>query len=107
MPGSLVSCDNRTVLLADKSSVKNNMCGAVVLPVDNANVRLRRALYILKLVYNLFSTDRLANHGIRSLLRREHVQFNLESVSFVVGHGKRDTNMSGLYTLPEPKMKEN
>lgn len=93
--------------MADKSSVKTNLCGDVVFPFENANVRLSRALYTPKLGYNLVSAGRLADYGIESLFCREDFQLNLEADGFIVGHGKRSTDESCLYTQPEPEMQEN
>ena len=101
VPGSLESCDERTIFLADKTCVKSNYCGDVLLPFQNANVRLKRALYIPNLGYNLVSTGRLADNGIESHFRRDDVQLVLQQDEFVIGHGYRDTE-TGMYMLPEP-----
>ena len=61
---SITSCDPRTVMLADKSSVISRVCGEVILPFENANVRLRNVLYIPELGYNLVWTVRLAGNII-------------------------------------------
>ena len=99
VPGSLTECDTRTILLADKTSVTSSRSGDVIIPFENANVRLKGALYIPDLGYNLVSTGRLADNGIESNFRRRDVQLFLEEENFYVGCGKRDTE-SGMYTLP-------
>jgi len=55
VPGSLVGCEPRTVLLADKSSIIASKRGEVILPFDNANIRLKHVLYIPGIGYNLVS----------------------------------------------------
>ena len=101
VPGSLKPCPRSTVLLANKSSVETNQCGEVILPFENANVRLRRVLYIPKLGYNLVSTGRLADNGIESHFCRTNVRLVLEENRFFVGSGDRNSK-SRMYMLPEP-----
>ena len=101
VPGSLEPCETRTVMLADKRSVNSNQCGDVIIPFQNANIRLKGALLVPNLGYNLVSTGRLADNGIESHFRRRDVQLSLEESRFVVGCGERDEE-TGMYMLPEP-----
>lgn len=66
--GSIAECEPCTVLLADKSSITASQRGEVILPFDNANIRLKHVLHIPGLGYNLVSVGRLADNGISSLL---------------------------------------
>ena len=104
VPGSLVPCQ-REVMLADKNSVTATHMGDVILPFENANIRLKHVLYIPNLGYNLVSTGRLADNGIESKFGRCDVRLTLESNNFYVGLGSRDTE-SGLYMMPQPENHE-
>lgn len=77
VPGSLQKCGARTVMLANKTSVESEYYGNVILPFENANVRLQRALYVPNLGYNLVSSGILADNGIETHFRREDVQIVL------------------------------
>ena len=101
VPGSLSECDTRTIMLADKTTVTANRSGEVVIPFENANVRLRNVLLIPGLGYNLVSTGKLADNGIQSNFRRLDVQLSLEEDGFYIGCGSRHSR-SGMYTLPDP-----
>lgn len=46
VPGTLQSCEEVTVLLADKTPVTASFFGDVILPFENANIRLKRVLFI-------------------------------------------------------------
>jgi len=101
VPGSLKACDETTVLLADQTSVQSTQCGDVILPFQNANIRLKNAFFVPGLGYNLVSTGRLADNGIESCFRRYDVILNMESSGFHIGCGNRDME-NRLYMLPEP-----
>lgn len=99
--GTLESCDERIVMLADKTSVVAKECGDVILPFENANIRLKRALYIPNLGYNLVSTGMFADKGIESHFGREDVRFVLTKDKIFIGKGIRHLG-TGMYVLPEP-----
>lgn len=99
--GSIVECEPRTVLLADKSSIITSKHGEVLLPFDNVNIRLTHVLYIPGLGYNLVSVGRLADKGIESLFRSKDVELRHQSSGMIVGYGIRDGDTS-LYALPNP-----
>ena len=105
VPESIVECETRTVMLADNTSVKASFCGDVILPFDHANIRLKRALCIPNLGYNLVSTGRLADNGIESLFRRHEVRLMLEADQSFIGAGQRNMH-SGMYMLPEPQLQD-
>jgi len=102
VPGSLELCETRTVLLADKTSVTATQCGEVIMPFENAVLRLKGALFLPSLGYNLVSTGRLADNGIFSFFRRSDVRLSSESDGFVLGTGLRDPE-TRMYMLPEPQ----
>ena len=103
VPESIVECETRTVMLADNTSIKASFCGDVILPFDHADIRLKRALYIPNLGYNLVSTGRLADNGIESHFRRHDVRLMLELDRSFIGAGQRNLD-SGMYMLPEPEL---
>lgn len=102
VPGSLIACDTRTVMLADKTSVTAHVSGEVILPFEHANIRLKDVLHIPSMGYNLVSTGRLADNGIESHFRRNDVCLTLETDAFYVGSGTRDQS-SRMYMLPHPQ----
>lgn len=71
------------------------------MPFENANIRLKSAVYIPSLGYNLVSTGRLADNGVESHFRRHDVRFIPESVDVIIGRGTRDSK-TGMYMLAEP-----
>lgn len=89
VPGSIVECEPRIVLLADKSSVTASKRGQVILPFEHANIRLKEVLLISGLGYNLVSVGRLADNGIESLFRSGDVELRHKTKQMVVGHGVR------------------
>ena len=105
VPESIVGCETRTVMLAHNTSVKTNFCGNVILPFDHANIRLKRALYIPNLGYNLASTGRLADNGIESHFRRHDFCLMLQADQSFIGAGQRNLG-SGMYVLPEPQLQD-
>lgn len=90
-------------MLADKSSVSANYCGDGILHLANADIHLKRVLYILEMGYNLVSTGRLVDKGIESHFGRTEVRLVLESNNFFHGPGPR-VAISGMFTLNEPIM---
>lgn len=68
--GSRSSCTMITIFLDDKTLVISNRHGDVVITFDKNALRLRLALHVPALGYNLVSTGRLVNHAIESLYRR-------------------------------------
>ena len=102
VPGSLRECAERTVILADKSSVIASQVGNVLLEFEFAMVRLSNVLFIPGLGYNLVSVGKLADNGIESTFRKSDVVLQLSNKDFVVGHGSRDST-TGLYSLPNPQ----
>lgn len=104
-PVTIRKCETTMVVLADKTTVSSNKCGDVVLPFENANIRLKNTFLVPNLGYNLVSTGRLADNGIESHFRRNDVRLLIEKDGFLIGTGKRDTDTS-LYMLPEPVNQE-
>ena len=98
VPNSLGPCVPRTVLLPNKMSVTATQMGEVLLPFENANIRLGKVLYIPNLGNNLVSTGKLTDNGIESHFRRFDVRLILESTSFFVGNGNRDSGC-GMYVF--------
>ncbi len=92
VPGSLKSCEasndhawlNATCVVADH-------CGAVLIPMENANIRLTNVLFIPSLGFNLVSTGRLSDKGIESHFRRNGIKLILESNGSVIGKGDLDS----------------
>jgi len=72
------------------------------MPFENAVLRLKGALFLPSLGYNLVSTGRLADNGIFSFFRRSDVRLSSESDGFVLGTGLRDPE-TRMYMLPEPQ----
>ena len=106
VPGSLRPCGERTVLLADKTPVTSEWSGEVVIPFENANIRLMDVLYFPDLGYNLVSTGRLADKDIESTFRKHDVQLVLNAGErFYIGAGTRDLE-SKMYLLPNPVIHE-
>ena len=105
VPESMVQCEVRTVILADNTLVQTNLCGDVILPFEHVNIRLKRALYIPNLGYNLVSIGRLADNGIESHFRRHDVRLMLEADKYFIGAGQRNLD-SGMYILPEPQLQD-
>lgn len=103
IPNAMKQCDNRTVMVADETSVTATEVGEVILPFTNANIRLKNVLHIPNLGYNLASTGRLADNGIESCFCQNDVRLTLESTGFLIGSGERDT-ISRMYMLPQPSM---
>lgn len=68
--GSLVNCDERTILFADKTSSVSSLMGEVKIEIEHAILRLEDVLYVPSMGYNLVSTGRLADNGIESIFRR-------------------------------------
>ena len=101
VPGSLKPCESKTVLLADETPVTSNLTGEVIIPFENANIRLKDVLYIPDLGYNLVSTGRMADKGIWSLFRSTDVVLILASENMYIGAGARNPE-HGMYTLPDP-----
>ena len=101
IPGSLHECDPRTVLLADKSFVKASRCGEVILPFEHVSIRLRSALLIPGLEYNLVSVGCLADNGIESIFREKDVILRHITGNPSIGYGTRDDG-TRLYSLPSP-----
>ena len=101
VPGSITECEPRTVLLADKSSIIASKQGEVILPFQNANIRLKCVLFIPGLGYNLVSVGRLADNGITSLFESRHVQLKYKPSGMIIGQGVRD-DTTKLYALPDP-----
>ena len=67
VPGSIVECEPRAVLFADKSSAFASRRGEVLPPFKRVNIRLKLVLLIPSLGYNLVSVGRLADNEIESL----------------------------------------
>eukprot|EP00171_Calliarthron_tuberculosum_P008425 IDg8425t1 len=101
--GSLKPCTPRTIMLADATPVVANKSGDVLVPLQNANIRLKEALYVPSLGFNLISVGRLSDNGIESHFRRHDMQLSLECSGFMLGTGQRDSK-NGLYMLPEPDL---
>lgn len=97
--GSTKLCPRVTVLLANKSSVEAAQCGGVIIPSENANMRLTRVLFIAILGYNLVSTGNLADKRIESHFGCTDIKRILEEKGFFVGSGTRDPN-STMYMVP-------
>lgn len=103
VPNSIVSCDDRTIEMADKSTVTSNKLGEVILFFKHVNIRLQKVLYVPSMGYNLVSTGRLADNGIESLFRRHDFVLQLESDATTIGQGDRDSS-SGLYVFPNQNL---
>jgi len=103
VPGSLESCDDRTIEMADKSTVTSNAFGEVIISFELVNIRLQNVLYVPTMGYNLVSTGRLADNGIESLFRRNDFVLQLESDATTIGQGDRDSS-SGLYVFPNQNL---
>jgi hypothetical protein len=58
VPGSLEACDTRMISLADKSEIRATHSGEVVLPFENANIRLTDVYFVPVLGFNLVSVGR-------------------------------------------------
>lgn len=95
-------CDPRTVILADKSTVVAQYLGDVIMPFDNFDIRLKRALHIPGLGYNLVSVGRLADNGICSFFKSKDVELIRGTSRETVGSGYRDP-VTLLYDLLDPK----
>ena len=94
-------CDPRTVLLADKSFVKAWRCREVILPFEHVNIRLRSALLIPGLGYNLVSVGCLADNDTESVFRKKNVMLRHIKGNPSIGYGTRD-DRTRLYSLPSP-----
>lgn len=73
----------------------------MILPFENANVRLKRVLFLPSLRYNIVSIGSLADKGIESHFGRAEVKLILKENGFFIGSGNRDS-ISTMYMLPHP-----
>jgi GAG-pre-integrase domain len=103
VPGSLSVCESCTIALADKSEVCATHAGEVVLPLENANIRLTGVYFVPDLGFKLVSVGRLADKGITSTFKQGFVNFQVAESGFDIGSGTRD-DITGLYSLPAPEM---
>ena len=88
-------------MLADKSTVTSSQIGDVLLEFENANIRLKSALLIAGLGYNLLSVGQFADNGIKSTFLKTKVELSLINTGFLIGNGTRN-KATGLYALPSP-----
>lgn len=95
VPGSIKACPSVTVFLASKSFLETTQWGKVILPFQNANVRLSRVLFIPSLGYDLVFTINLVVNGIESHSGRSNAKLVLEKNGLFDRNGYRD---------PAPKM---
>jgi hypothetical protein len=98
MPGSLAVCESRTISLADKSEVHATHSGEVVLPFENANIRLTGVYFVPDLGFNLVSVGRLADKGITTSLNKLCVTLHVAQSGFNIGNGTRDDS-TPVYTV--------
>jgi hypothetical protein len=105
VPGSLSICEPRSIALADKSEVCATHVGEVVLPFENANIRLTGVYFVPDLGFNLVSVGRLADKGITATFNKSCVTLQVAESGFDIGSGTRDDN-TGLYSLPAPEMRD-
>jgi hypothetical protein len=73
VPGSLLVCESRSISLADKSEVRATHVGEVVLPFENAKIRLTDVYLVPDLGFNLVSVGRLADKGITATFKKGFV----------------------------------
>jgi GAG-pre-integrase domain len=103
VPGSLSVCESRSIALADKSEVRATHFGEVVLPFENANIRLTGVYLVPDLGFNLASVGRLADKGITATFNKGFVTLQVAESGFDIGSGTRDDN-TGMYMLPAPEL---
>lgn len=90
IPGTLVPCDEHTVVFGDKTSANANLWGQVLIPFDEVNITLYNVSYVPSIGYNLVSTGRLEHNGIESLFGRNDFLLKLESDHSIIGQRIRD-----------------
>ena len=101
VPGTLRSCNPTTIILADKRTIHANEMGDVIIPFEKANLRLKNALYVPDLGYNLVSSGQMADKGIESRFSNASVLLVLLENDFQFGSGTRE-GKCGMYVLPNP-----
>jgi GAG-pre-integrase domain len=106
VPGSLSVCESRSIALAGKSEDRATHVGEVVLPFENANIRLTCVYLVPDLGFNLVSVGRLADKGITATFNKGFVTLQVVESGFDIGSGTRDEN-TGLYMLPAPELHDN
>jgi hypothetical protein len=77
----------------------------VVIPFENANIRLTDVYLVPDLGFNLVSVGRLADKGIQAIFSRDFVILQVAESGFVIGESLRDIN-NGLYRLPVPEIQD-
>ena len=102
VPGSITSCEPRTIKLADNSSVTATQSGDVLIPFEHVNLRLSDVLLVPGLGYNLVSVGQMCDKGVNSSFDSGHVHLSRASDGMEIGSGHRD-RQSGLYVLPQPE----
>lgn len=98
---TLVPCEPRTVLLANDASVVAKHTGDMLIPLQNADPRLHRVLFVSDMRYNLVSVSKLAGKCIYSKYRVDDFQLTLKTNGFGLGMGHQDQD-TGLYVLATP-----
>lgn len=100
--GPLSVCLKRVIILADRSEVNPSCSGDAIISFDDCMVRLKNAIYVLKLGYNLVFTERMADNGFELLFRLFDFLLKFEDSGTFTCCGYRCEN-SSMYTFPSPK----
>lgn len=101
MTDSLVDCKLCTMMPAGSNCVESPSWGEAILPIESANIWLKKGLHLPALKYDFVSTGHLTDNGIEPRFRRVDVVLELGGSREVVEKEHRDEDLR-MYVLLSP-----